>query len=461
MTSSQRIDALVVGARCAGATLALFLRRAGRRVLLVDADDLPSDQPMSTHFIQGYGMEILDELGLGDRVRAIAPPVPWFLNGTDETPVWIEMPEGARPSCPRRLDLDGLLFEEVRAAGIEVRRKTRLVDVVREGGRVVGGVVEHAGGRETLRAGVVVGADGRHSTTAGLVGAEEYKSYDAPRGVYWGYWPRPKWYEDDPRYRGTALIVHHGDEFVFVFPTNRDQLVIGLAFPLTRLGEWRGRHRETLIRRLRGLSVTTPLVEGEPIGRVLGLVRAKFFFRQAAGPGWALVGDAGLFKDPMSGLGISDAFRDARALSAAIVAGGDAALEHYWRARDVQSIELFEFARTTGDPGYNNPFNRLVFERLAASAELRRRIIAVNQRKVSPFAAFSTREVLGWVGSALLRGRFDVLGGFFASGRRANQVREEIKARVALADNAGRRSASWGICKHYKGEALHSRCSCF
>lgn len=411
-------------------------------MLLVDADDLPSDQPMSTHFIQSYGMAILDELGLGDKVRTIAPPVPWFLNGTDGTPVWIELPEGARPSCPRRHDLDGVLFEEVRAVGVEVRLRTRLVELVREDGRVVGGVMEHAGRRETVRADIVVGADGHNSTIAGLVGAEEYRHYDAPRAVYWGYWPRPTWYQDDPRYRGTALIVHVGDEFVFAFPTNRDQLVIGLAFPLTRLDEWRGRHRETLLRRLRGLHVTAPLIAGEPLGKVRGLVRAKFFFRQAVGPGWALVGDAGLFKDPMAGLGISDAFRDARALSAAIVEGGDAALEHYWRARDVQSIELFEFARSTGDPGYNNPFNRLVFERLAASAELRRRIHAISQRELSPFAAFTTREVLGWVGSALLRGRFDVLAGFLAASRRASQVKAEVQARVALAAAAERRATA-------------------
>ncbi|MDH5521184.1 MAG: hypothetical protein OEZ14_11710, partial [Acidimicrobiia bacterium] len=61
-------------------------------------------------------------------------------------------------------------------------------------------------------------------------------------------------------------------------------------------------------------------------------------FRQACGPGWALVGDAGYFKDPAAAHGISDAVRDAELLSEAIL-GGD--LENYERLRDDLSTGLF------------------------------------------------------------------------------------------------------------------------
>lgn len=70
------LDTLIVGARCAGATLAIHLARAGKRVLAIDAGNLPSDQPLSTHWISPYGMALLDELSLGDKVRSFAPPVP-------------------------------------------------------------------------------------------------------------------------------------------------------------------------------------------------------------------------------------------------------------------------------------------------------------------------------------------------------------------------------------------------
>jgi len=59
---SDSYDCVIVGARCAGAPLARFLARGGARVLMVDAGTFLSDQPLSTHFIQPYGMRILDEL---------------------------------------------------------------------------------------------------------------------------------------------------------------------------------------------------------------------------------------------------------------------------------------------------------------------------------------------------------------------------------------------------------------
>ncbi|MBA3396454.1 MAG: FAD-dependent monooxygenase [Deltaproteobacteria bacterium] len=72
---------MIVGGRCAGAPLARFLARAGKRVMLVDAAALPKDQPLSTHFIHPYGMRILEELGLAERIRAIVPPIDTFRIG--------------------------------------------------------------------------------------------------------------------------------------------------------------------------------------------------------------------------------------------------------------------------------------------------------------------------------------------------------------------------------------------
>jgi flavin-dependent dehydrogenase len=318
----RMVDVLVVGARCAGAPLGLMLAKKGKRVLVIDADDMPSDQPMSTHFIGPYGMGVLEEIGLAAKVRAFSPPVERFFNGIEDAVACLEFPKARLPSCPRRTELDMLLVDEARAAGAEVALRTKLVDLVRENGRVVGAIVERAGANgaekttEEIRCSVVVGADGRHSKVAHLVGAEEYKGYETPRGAYWAYWKRPEWYGSDPRYRGAAAIIHVGDEYRLVFPTNADQLLIGLTFPVEKVGEWKGRQREEYLARVRGWKFAAPLTEGEPISKVIGFVKGRFFFRQSAGPGWALVGDAGLFKDPAPGLGITDAFRDARALAA-------------------------------------------------------------------------------------------------------------------------------------------------
>ena len=55
-------------------------------------------------------------------------------------------------------------------------------------------------------------------------------------------------------------------------------------------------------------------------GPVRGFPGVAGFQRVPVGPGWALVGDAGYIKDPVTGLGITDAFRDAELLADAVVA---------------------------------------------------------------------------------------------------------------------------------------------
>jgi flavin-dependent dehydrogenase len=64
--------------------------------------------------------------------------------------------------------------------------------------------------------------------------------------------------------------------------------------------------------------------------------------RQSHGSGWALVGDAGYFKDPLTAHGITDALRDAELLAGAIADGRPGALAAYQQERDALSRALFE-----------------------------------------------------------------------------------------------------------------------
>ncbi|MEX3960433.1 NAD(P)/FAD-dependent oxidoreductase [Trinickia sp. EG282A] len=430
------LDTLIVGARCAGSTLAIHLARAGKRVLAIDPSNLPSDQPLSTHWISPAGMAMLDELGIGDKVRGFAPPVPSMMYGIDDATGRIEYPVGGRCSCPRRMDLDALLLYEARAAGAEVRTRTRLVELLRDGERVTGAAVEHAGTREEIHARVVVGADGHQSTTAQLVGAEEYHGYDCPRAMYWAYWPRPDWFDDDPRFQGGAMNCSFGDDVIFIFPTNRDLLLVGVAFSKAQLPEWRGRSQEKLIETLQRNRYTAPLIAGEPVSKVIGALKLRFFFRQAAGPGWALVGDAGLFMDPSPGFGITDALRDARALGRAIIEGEDQALVRYWRQRDASSIDLFEYSRNRGALGHNNPLSRILYGKLAADPELQARLLASQNRQCSPFDVFNPSDIKKWADDAVLRGEIGVIKPLMEMSQRSQEIRAEMAFRQRLAEEA-------------------------
>jgi flavin-dependent dehydrogenase len=83
--------------------------------------------------------------------------------------------------------------------------------------------------------------------------------------------------------------------------------------------------------------------------RFVGTRGVANYFRKPYGPGWALVGDAGYHKDPITGFGITDALRDAELLAEAVDAGlagrepMDAALARYESARNAASMELYRF----------------------------------------------------------------------------------------------------------------------
>ena len=214
-----------------------------------------------------------------------------------------------------------------------------------------------------------------------------------------------------------------------------DGASLDVAFARGRAGHCLRRlHLDRLLQdAMRSGSVTAKLVEGnQRDGKLLGLLSARFFFREAAGRGVALVGDAGLHKDPTPGLGITDALRDARNLSRAILDGGDEALVRYWRQRDVDSIDLFHFARSMGDPSYVNPLNRLVYERAPRSAEIMRRLAAQLDREISPYDAIPGATVLRWVLGAALRGRLSVVPSFLAIGKRNAAVARARRERLAL-----------------------------
>jgi len=228
--SQPDYDCVIVGARIAGAPLAIHLRRAGMRVLLLDADKLHSDQPFSTHAIQLPGMDLLDELGVGDAVRARTPEVSGIRLEVLGHPYDLTLPDHRRIYCPRRSTLDPLLQDAAVAAGAELRTEARVTELIEEAGRVCGVVVTHAGTTQRIRARFVVGADGRNSTVARLVGAETYIAHEAERGGYWAYYPKPAcWDQDEPWKRfGTAISLD--DTARLCFQTDGDLLIVG-AFP--------------------------------------------------------------------------------------------------------------------------------------------------------------------------------------------------------------------------------------
>ncbi len=332
-------DAIVVGARCAGAATAMLLARRGLRVLLVDRGAYGNDT-VSTHALMRGAVMQLARWGLLDRVKASgAQPVAkaTFHYGDDAVAVPIRPADGADALyAPKRTVLDPILVDAARDSGAEVRFGCTPADLLRAGdGRVTGAVLRDRAGDETrVPAGIVIGADGVRSTLAGLVGAEAHVAGKAAAASVYGYFPGLanegyRWHYG-PGMTAGAIPTNDGEHCVFVgMPTERFRNA--------------GQRPESLFRD--GLAAIAPSLAaaiGEPSGRLRLFGGVPGHIRQAAGPGWALVGDAGYFKDPATAHGITDAFRDAELLARAVATGGQHALEDYQHLRDALSLPLFE-----------------------------------------------------------------------------------------------------------------------
>ncbi len=407
-------DCIIVGLRCAGAPLALALARAGVKVVALERDELYTDQPFSTHAIQPYGMRLLDRLGLGDAVRSLAPRARALRMQVDDAYMQIDLSDGARDACcPRRLKLDPVLQRAVVDAGVDVRPQSTVTDLVRDGERVLGVKVRERGGREhEVRAPLVVGADGRNSAIARLVGAPTYVEDNSANGAYWAYFEETPLFSSDPRYDWGMCIHMEGDGVRAVFQTDSGLLLMVGIVRRDSLGAWRHDPDASLLAYLRAGSMTAPLLEGSrQASEAIGLAALRYFFKQPIGPGWALVGDAGLHLDPTPGLGISDAFRDALALADAIVDGSPLAFERYWRRRDADSIGLYRMAIDMGSPGYNSPFTRMIYRRVQASPTMRARMMTLIDREGRPQDLLPLGRLVGWLFSEAVHGRLGSLRG--------------------------------------------------
>ena len=291
-------DAIVIGARCAGSPLAMLLARKGYRVLLVDKATFPSDT-MSTHYIHQSGVARLARWGLLERVaRSNCPPVSrvrvdvdsFVLNGSTEAV------EGASDAyAPRRVVLDEILVKAAVEAGVELREGFSVEEVITDGGCVTGIRGRTRGSVQvTERAPLVVGADGMHSTVACAVRAAAYNVRPVLTCAYYSYW-------SGVPMEGAEVYMRPG-RVVAAWPTNDDLTVVYVAAPRWEFQRFRanveGNYLET-ISQLPGLAERVRAARRE--GRFSGTADLPNFFRKPYGAGWALVGDAGYHRDPITG----------------------------------------------------------------------------------------------------------------------------------------------------------------
>lgn len=335
-------DVLIVGSRVAGASLALLLGERGHRVLMVDRDTFPSDT-LSTHFMARNGVVALERLGVLADVEAagfrrITRSRTWIEDCLFEGPAG---PPGAYSLAPRRDVLDATLIRHaVERGGVEFQERTHAEGLIEEHGRVVGAVLRTSGGASRrVRARWVIGADGKYSKVAEWVKAERYESVPALRPGYYGYY-----HGFTPLPETTVELIFAHNQVGFVFPMRPDEYCLALESQPEDYEAFRANPRAALEQRFRALPGMAARMEGAQLeGKVRGTRGTENVLRQPYGPGWALTGDAGYLRDPITGTGIADTLTQSFLLAGALdsaLRGADweTAMHVFQRERDAAML---------------------------------------------------------------------------------------------------------------------------
>jgi 2-polyprenyl-6-methoxyphenol hydroxylase-like FAD-dependent oxidoreductase len=346
--SKGSYDAIVVGARCAGSPTAMLLAGKGYRVLLLDKATFPSDT-MSTHHVHPPGVAALDRWGLLERLEATGcPPVetysfdfgPLTISGSPQPIDGI-----ARGYCPRRTVLDKLLVDAAVEAGAELREGFTVEEILADGGTVTG-IRGHAQGGTavTERARVVIGADGKHSLVAKTVQPDQYDERPSRQAMYYAYW------SGLPAGGFDTTIRTENRRGWAAIPTHDDLTVLPFGWPVE---EFHANRKDIEGNFFAAMDLVPEFAErvraAKRESKFIGSAELPGYFRKPFGPGWALLGDAGYHKNPITAMGINDAFRDAELVAGALddAFSGRRSYEEgmsdYQQIRDREAMPVYEF----------------------------------------------------------------------------------------------------------------------
>jgi 2-polyprenyl-6-methoxyphenol hydroxylase-like FAD-dependent oxidoreductase len=409
---TEAADVVVVGGRIAGCATAISLARADRRVIVLERGRADSNS-LSTHGLWPGGVAELNKLGALDRVLALDPPrVRWYLIHH----LGYTIKQLLRPVdgfdyviCVPRPQLDTALVETAREAGAEVREQTKVTDLLWAGDRVAGVRCAPTGGGESIeiRAKLVVGADGRRSTVAELVGeATPYRGSKNYRGFAY-------WYMDDPhagtQWRHTLPLWRVGTTAALVLPMPQDRMCVALMGPVADLPKFRAdpaAQWEQVLRESRHLAAR--VAGATNASRMFLAPDLTAFFRRSSGPGWALAGDAGHFKDPVLAQGMRDAMEFGRRLGECVAplldspADLDLALRDWEHTRDRACLPMYHFANretciTAEQPAIVEAFR--MFARQGETSEMGE----MFSRVMRPDQLLTPGRGIRWLTSALTR----------------------------------------------------------
>lgn len=396
----ETVDVVVVGGRCSGSAAAITLHKAGHNVVMLERGSFPSDT-LSTHLLWPSTLAEYKKLGALERILQIdAPqmPVAFAAAHGHQVRTGYRAVDGIDYAlCIRRKPLDAALAQTAREAGIDLRERCAVTDLIWQNGRVVGvkyNDVDKA--QRQIRASLVIGADGRNSTVARLVGASEpFYTRPSGRACFFAYWQ-----DNQPSERYIASQWREGSELGTMFPCDDGLALSLLQTPVERVPEFKADLEGEYLRTIQSIPGLRDRLDGcQLASKVRMATGIEQYFRRSTGPGWALPGDAGHFKDPCTAQGIRDALHYGRRLGEHISnqindsSQLDSALTEWERERFNDCLEILQWSGTIAEGKPVRPLEKLFYSAAANDSTTAHVMTDLFSRIIRPASAYSAKRI--------------------------------------------------------------------
>ena len=311
--SVEKPDVIVIGGGPSGCATATILAQRGYRVSVYEREHFPRfhvgeslipfchgtirrigmlEKMKASHFTKKYGVQFINEHGkLSEPFRFEE------YDPHERSQTWQVL----------RSEFDHMLMQNAREHGVEVIEGARVLDIERQGDRVVGVKVKCGDGpAQVVHSQVVVDASGQSSMLIDRMNMREWDA-DLKKAAVWSYFKGAK-REPGLDSGGTIVIQTQGKKGWFWYiPLHDDVVSVGVVADFDYLFK----NRETKdpekifheeVARCAGIQ---PRIAGaECVGEYRIMKEYSYKASQAAGDGWVLVGDAFGFLDPLYSSGI-------------------------------------------------------------------------------------------------------------------------------------------------------------
>jgi len=374
---------------------------------------------MSTHYVKRTGAAFLRDWGLLDKIEAIGTPRIRRLTMrmgdvslSGEAPAYRGIDSDY---TPRRIYVDKILVDAARAAGAEVRERFVVRELVFEGGRVVGiRGLQNGNAPAEERSKVVIGADGVNSLVARNVGAQTYYDTGSLTCAHYAYFGGIRDRDD----QASLYVLDEARRFIITFPTNDGVDVVFVFWP----NEEARQVQANVDREFHKVpDLAARVRSGRRESNYRGTNALPNFFREAHGPGWALIGDAALHRDPITAQSITNAFSHAHLLAKELGAAfeGNKPLHLALSSYDHLQIEQLK-------PMFDYTVQFAQLQPLAAQARAMLAAVAHDQSATNAFIG-------AFIGSVQLKEIFpaEIIEGFSQTVRQLAAARERVSSHVA------------------------------